>query len=153
MEKVPLPHPWPVFLLKFMLLAEGIMALIPGLLLIGDPSGKVIQFPEGALEQSPFANYLIPGFLLTLFMGVLPLFTCYALWKKPDNAFLQHINPFPKRHWAWTAALVCGSALVIWILVQITMVPYFFLQPALLSWGLITLLLCLLPKVKAFYQI
>lgn len=145
-------HPIALWLLKTLLLILSISALVPGIELIIDPSGKIIQFPEGALDGSPFTDYLIPGFLLTLFMGLLPLAAWFALWKKPRNAFLERINPFPGRHWAWTLALMSGIVLMVWILVQMTMVPYFFLQPTLLGWSAAIILLCLLPGVRAFYN-
>ena len=143
-------HPIALWFLKALLLGLGVSALVPGIELIVDPSGKLVQFPEGALQGSPFPDYLIPGFLLTIFIGLLPLAAWFSLWKKPKSAFLSRINPFPKRHWAWTLALVSGLGLTVWILVQMTMVPYFFLQPLMLSWGGAIVLLCLVPSVRAY---
>ncbi|MFN0176458.1 MAG: hypothetical protein ACKVU0_17595 [Saprospiraceae bacterium] len=116
-----------LWILKTLLLVLGVFALVPGIALIIDPSGKLVQFPEGSLAWSPFPDYLIPGILLTVFIGLLPLAAWFALWKKPANAFLTRINPFPTKHWAWTLALISGLGLMVWILVQMTMVPYFFL--------------------------
>ncbi|MDO8366789.1 MAG: hypothetical protein Q7T20_08345 [Saprospiraceae bacterium] len=144
-------HPIALWLLKALLLVLGVSALVPGIELILDPTGRLVQFPVGALEGSPFSDYLIPGFLLTIFIGLLPLAAWFALWKKPDSAFLNRINPFPRRHWAWTLALMSGLGLMTWIFVQMTMVPYFFLQPLMLSWGAAIVLLCLVPDVRVFY--
>jgi len=148
-----MPHPISLWMLKAMLLVLGISALVPGIELIIDPTGKLVQFPEGALEGSPFPNYLIPGFLLSIFIGLLPLTAWFSLWKKPKNAFLSRINPFPKRHWAWTLALISGLGLMTWILVQMTMVPYFFLQPTLLGWAVAIVLLCFAPGVRSYYEV
>jgi len=145
-------HPVTLWILKALLLVLGVSALVPGIELIIDPSGKLVQFPEGALEGSPFPNYLIPGFLLTIFIGLLSLTAWFALWKRPKSVFLERINPFPKRHWAWTLALMSGLGLMVWILVQMTIVPYFFLQPLMLSWGAAIVLLCLVPGVRAYYE-
>jgi hypothetical protein len=41
---------------------------------------------------------------------------------------------------------------MIWILVQITMVPYFFLQPLMFSWGGMIVLFSCLPIVRNYYQ-
>ena len=131
----------------------GIAALVPGINLILDPSGNGIQFPEGSLVNTPFTDYFIPGILLTVFIGLLPLTAMFALWKKPNIAFLQRINPFQARHWAWTLALMSGLGLMIWIIVQMMMVPYFFLQPTLLAWALAIILLCFAPGVRAYYEI
>ncbi len=147
------PHPIALWVLKAMLLILGISALLSGMALVLDPSGKTIQFPDGYLNGSPFSDYLIPGIILTLCMGVLPLVSWYALWKKPQSAFLQRITPISGKHWAWAAAMKSGIVLVIWIVVQMWMVPYFFLQPVLLSWAFIILMLCFTPAVRAFYKI
>ena len=149
----PIPHhPASLWILKAMLLLLGISALVPGIELILDPSGKYVGFPEGALAGSPFPNYMIPGFLLTVFIGLLSLVTWFALWKKPASAFLERVNPFLKRHWAWTLALMSGFSLMVWILVQMMMVPYFFLQPTLLGWAAAIILLCFAPGVRAYYN-
>lgn len=145
------PHPLVLWLLKALLFLLGISALIPGIEMILDPSGQLVGFPEGSLANSPFPNYLIPGFLLTAFIGLLSMAAWYALWKRPESAFLARINPFPQRHWAWTLALTSGFSLIIWIVVQMMMVPYFFLQPTLLSWGILIVVLCILPKVRSYY--
>ncbi len=150
----PIPHhPIALWILKALLLVLGLSALVPGIELIIDPSGKLVQFPEGALEGSPFPNYLIPGFLLTIFIGLLSLTAWFALWKRPKTVFWERINPFPKRHWAWTLALMSGLGLMVWILVQMTMVPYFFLQPLMLGWGGTIVLFCFAPGVRAYYEI
>ncbi len=145
-------HPIALWLLKTMLFLLGIAALVPGADLIIDPSGKGIGFPEGALSGSPFSDYFIPGLLLSVCIGQLSLAAWWALWKKPNIAFLTQINPFRGRHWAWTLALMSGLGLMIWIGVQITMVPYFFLQPVLLIWGAGIVLGCFAPGVRAFYE-
>lgn len=146
-------HPFALWILKTLLLVLGITALIPGFELMLDPSGKSIGFPEGYLAGSPFNTYFIPGLLLTVFIGLLSLATWYALWKKPNSRFLQRINPFTGRHWAWTAALVSGTGLIVWILVEVALVPYFFLQIILLVWGAFIVVLCYAPAVKMFYNL
>jgi len=106
-------HPVALWLLKTLLLALSVSALVPGIELLIDPSGKSIRFPQAALVHSPFSNYLIPGILLSLFMGLLPLMAWFSLWKKSQNTFLDRINPFPMWHWAWTLALFSGLVLII----------------------------------------
>ena len=146
-------NPVSLWLLKAMLLILGISALFPGFNLILDPSGKGVGFPAGALDGSPFTNYLIPGILLTLCNGLLPLVAWYALWKRPKYAFWARLNPVKTLRWSWTLALISGVGLVIWIVVQMTMVPFFFLQPLLLGWGLSIIGLCLMPGVRAVTRI
>jgi uncharacterized membrane-anchored protein len=149
-NRLPVHPPW-LWVLKTLLLLLGICALISGSMLMLDPSGKSIQFPAGYLDGSPFSSYFIPGLLLSVFIGLLSLSAWVSLWKTPKIALFERLNPFQGRHWAWTLALMSGISLVIWILVQMLMVPYFFLQPTLLLWGLMIVMLCFAPGVRAFY--
>ncbi|MBL7809418.1 MAG: hypothetical protein JNN28_16485, partial [Saprospiraceae bacterium] len=55
-------------------------------------------------------------------------------------------------HWAWTLSLVCGVALMVWISVQVTMMPYFFLQPLMFGWGALIVVFGSLPAVRNFYR-
>jgi hypothetical protein len=144
-------HSVALWLLKMLLFALGVSAFLSGMSLIRDPSGKGIGFPDGAFAGSPFSDYLIPGILLTVFNGLLPLAAWWALWKRPSIGFLERMNPFPRQHWAWSLALVSGIGLMIWILVQMSLVPFSFLQPLLLSWGAALVLLCCSPNVRAYY--
>ncbi|MBL7807302.1 MAG: hypothetical protein JNN28_05795, partial [Saprospiraceae bacterium] len=136
MEKISeKAHPLSLWILKSLLFGLGIAALPPGGSMILDPSGKGVGFPADALNNSPFSTYLIPGFLLTFFMGVLPLVAWLGLWKRFRWPLAEQLNPFRQLHWAWTLSLVCGVALMVWISVQVTMMPYFFLQPLMFGWG------------------
>ena len=88
------PHPLVLWLLKALLFLLGISALIPGIEMILDPSGQLVGFPEGSLANSPFPNYLIPGFLLTAFIGL--RLTC-------PEMLGTHALP-PRKGW-WAALL------------------------------------------------
>jgi hypothetical protein len=151
-EKEKLRHPFSLWCLKGLLLLLSPSAIAPGVALMMDPSGRTVQFPEGYLAGSIFSDYFIPGLLLTVLIGFFSLTAWYVLWKKPINKTLGHLNPFPRIHWAWTVACCSGLALIIWIMVQVTMVPYFFLQPVLFTWGMMIILLCLMPSVRRYYQ-
>jgi len=62
--------------------------------------------------------------------------------------------PHPKALWLLKTlllALVSGFGLMIWILVQMSMVPFSFLQPLLLSWGAALVLLCYNPGIQNYY--
>ena len=149
----PVSLPSALWLLITMLFVLGGAAVPSGFSMIADPSGSGLGFPEGALAGAPFANYFIPGILLTVFVGFLPLIACWAVWKKPSSAFLDRLNPFPSFHWAWTLALMSGLGLIIWILVQMIMMPFFFLQLVFLVWGIFLVLLCFTPVIRScFYR-
>lgn len=66
----------PSYLLAAMHGLIGIGAVAGGLMLMIDPSGKMLNIPASLLEKSPFTHFLIPGMILFLMLGVLPLLIC-----------------------------------------------------------------------------
>ncbi len=90
-------------------------AIPVGLQLVTDTTGASIGFPAGWIEATPFGSYLIPGLYLLLVNGV---------------GMLMLAGLIVVRHWTapWLTG-VLGSGLVIWILVQLVVMPEFsFLQ-------------------------
>ncbi len=108
---------------------------------MSDPTGGILQIPVSWLEGSPFTDYLIPGLILLLVLGVFPLIVVYGLWTRLS--------------WSWTAALLVGLALVIWIVVEILIIGYHHKPPLQLIYGLlgiVILVLVLLPSVRQYYS-
>ena len=48
----------------------SLMAVAGGLLLIMDPAGGGLHLSTALLQHTPFNNYLLPGFLLVVLVGV-----------------------------------------------------------------------------------
>lgn len=90
-------------------IATGVLAVPVGLMLIADPSGAVMQFPAGWIEATPFGSYLVPGIYLAAVNGV-GMLAVAALGLR--------------RHWSapWLTATL-GVGLIVWILVQILVMP------------------------------
>ena len=136
------------YLLIFLLITLGLGGLYGGGLLVLDPSGQRLGMPIVFLENSPFKDFLIPGLLLLVFVGLLSLLVVYGLLARPDWPLFEKLNVYPDRHWAWTFTLYTGFSLGIWINVQLLMLDaHSALQP---SYGLVALailVLTLLPGV------
>lgn len=116
---------WLSFGLLFVMGSSG---LYGGLLLIADPSGDTLQMPASFLDPTPFPNYLLPGLLLLLVVGVLEWVTAvFTLLRQRQYAF-------------WI--ILSGGALAIWITVQVIMIGYLhWMQPLCFGWGIALLLL------------
>ena len=124
-------------LLMAALVFQGLSAIAGGYGLVSDPTGRALGIPSDWLQGSPFADYLIPGLILLLVLGLFPLVVVYGLWAR--NA------------WSWRAALLVGVALVGWIVVEILIIGYVSHPPLQLVYGLlgiIILLLTLVPSVR-----
>lgn len=143
-------YAWVMIILVFIL---AISAIISGLLLIAKPDGDFLAMTVSTLDGSPFSNYLIPGIIMFLCLGVFPFIVGLGLvnvtWK-----WLAKINPFKRHYGAWTGAIVTGIILIIWIVVQIIMIGYIsLLQPVMGIWGALILCLALLPQVRRYYRV
>ena len=140
---------WILILLNSIL---GIGAVISGAMLFVAPDGRLLQMSTDAVQGTPFPDFLIPGLILFTFMGLLPIFVGYSLIKRPAWNGINMLNPFNRYHWAWTASLTSGLVLLIWIATETLLIGYeFILQPIMAAWGILIILLTLLPNVRRFY--
>lgn len=91
---------------------------------IFDPSGKSMWMTIDMLEKSPLMDFLIPGLILLIVLGV--------------GNLLATILTFKRHHFSGSMAILLGIALVIWICVQVYWIGLgSFLQPLYLILGLI----------------
>lgn len=107
----------------------GLMAVPVGLVMIVDPMGNPVGIPHEWIANSPFHSYLVPGIVLLLVNGVGQL-------SAASLAIVRH----PLAPWLMGGL---GLGLVIWIAVQVLMIPLSFLQPLLLAVGIVQGLLAL----------
>lgn len=101
----------------------GVMAVPVGIAMIADPGGSPVGIPHDWIADSPFGSFLIPGLFLVIVNGFGQLGAAgLAIW----------------RHWSapWAMGLL-GVALMIWIGVQVAIIPLSFLQPTIFVIGAI----------------
>ncbi|MCH6232851.1 hypothetical protein [Cognataquiflexum rubidum] len=87
-----------LYLLLVLHLFLGLGALSGGGMLVLQPDGSLLGMEPGWLAQSPFSSYLIPGLLLFIFSGLLPLFSFLGLLLKPECRWANALNVYPNRH-------------------------------------------------------
>lgn len=122
-----------------LLLFQGVSGLAGGSGLTMDPTGAAVGLDQEWLNGSPFADYLIPGIILLVVLGIGPLIVAVGI--------------FRRLRWAWTASLLAGLALLIWIIVQVVIVGYMAQPPLQLVYGLIgcgIVATTLLPSVRGW---
>ena len=108
-------------------LAGGV-ALVVGSL--APDLATVLSPPAEYLEGSPFGSYLVPGLVLGLVLGGVHVVAFVLLARRHPRALL--------------AAVVAGYAAVIWIVVQMTIIPFSPLQAVYVVMGLVEIGLVLL---------
>ncbi|MBE0651516.1 MAG: hypothetical protein IH595_11845 [Bacteroidales bacterium] len=96
----------------FLLLYVGLGALYGSWMLLSDPGGGKFYLSTGLLKNSPFHDYLIPGIILLLFNGLLPLFIVVAVFLKTKN--------HPR------LIILQGLILIGWLTVELLINPAFF---------------------------
>jgi hypothetical protein len=132
-------RPATAWVLLVLLVVQALGGLAGGLSLTLAPDGSIMKMSTTLLDGSPFRDYLVPGLILMLVLGVLPLVAAVGLWLR--------------RRWSWYAAFVVGCALMIWILVEITIIPFSWLQPFFGGVGLLIFVVSLLRPVRRFYGV
>jgi len=86
--------------------------------------------PAAYLEGSPFSSYLVPGVILAVVVGGGHVFAFAELERR--------------RPWALLAAAAAGFALLVWIFVQMALIPFSVLQAVYFGAGLLEIGLVLL---------
>jgi hypothetical protein len=106
----------------------GLNAILGGFGLVSDPGGTKMNVPLELLKNSPFTNYLIPGLVLLIAIGV--------------GNVLAGIVTFSRRRYAGNLAVFFGAFLALYIVTEVWFIGLVnFLQPSYFVLGAIELIL------------
>jgi len=137
-----------------LLLFLGLGALGGGALLIISPSGELLGgLPLSILHHSPFNDFLIPGIILFLVLGLSPCLLVVALIKRPTNRFAEYFNFFKDMYWGWSYSIYVAFALIIWIQVETIFVQSVgWLQTFYMLYAIPIIFIALLPQIRTLYK-
>ena len=117
----------------------GLTALVGGMLLVVWPSGRMMGISVDQLAASPFRDFLLPGLVRYGAVGVHHAMAAFLVFNRESGAQF--------------ASLSSGVALVIWILVQRSMVRDFhWLQYGYLALGAIIVLQAVILQLHGASQ-
>jgi hypothetical protein len=132
----------------------GIGALAGGGALVADPSGDLLGMPLTMLSRSPFSDFLVPGLLLFIVFGVLPLIVLYSMIKRPRWQWADRLNPFKELHNSWALSLYIGFGQIIWIMVQTYILNQVSgIHVLYMSLGLLIQMVTLWPPVQRYFML
>lgn len=145
-------RPIEAYILIMLLMFQVISAFGGGIAIAVKPDGSLLGIPLFILQGSPFHNFLIPGIILSVVLGVLPLTAAIGLVFPRKWKWMGICNIYSTRHWAWAYAIYTGLGLIIWILVQHIYIGYSVLQTIYQALGVVIIVFALMPRVISYYQ-
>lgn len=136
-----------------LLLFLALGALYGGGAFILYPDGSLYDIPVSLLDGSPFSDFLIPGIILFIVLGIFPALIAFALVKKPENRFFERLNLLHDYHFSRTFSIYTGFALIIWINIQTLIINAVdILHTIYSSLGIIIVCAALLPATREHYK-
>jgi hypothetical protein len=142
-----------IILLCLLHLFLGTNGVIGGILLMIRTDGSMLGMQSDWLSHSPFKDYFIPGVLLFLFLGIIPLMTFLGLVKSRNWRVPNLFNIYRNRNWAWSFSLYTGIIAITWITIQLIMTQYFWIQPVIIFNGLLIIIMTMLPEIMKRFEL
>ncbi len=140
------------YLLIFLHIFLALGALFGGGVLVISPDGSILSMPLSMLQNSPFTNFLIPGLILFVGLGIFPLITAIYLISEKPVEIAEKLRLYKETHWSWNSSLYIGFILIIWITFELYMIQgVAFIHIFYIFLGLIIQSITLLPSVKSHY--
>jgi len=137
---------------------EAILAFLgffSGITFLRDPSGATHGMDTSILATTPISNFTPVGLFFVICYGILPSLAIYGLWKRPRLRWTDIFNKWTRQNWAWTATVVIGIILIVWIIVEVSLIgspvglPR-ILQISMALLGVILIALAMLPHVRTY---
>ena len=141
-----------IFLIVLGFLSIG--AIGGGAVLIISPEGELMGLPVSSFKNMPFNSFLIPGIILFLVLGLVPLLLIIALLKKPESKLAEQFNVFKDMHWSWTYSIYIAITLICWIHIQLIFLQsgVFWLYTFYMLYAVVIIIIALLPQIRNLYK-
>ncbi|MFZ5941197.1 MAG: hypothetical protein ACOYXB_11555 [Bacteroidota bacterium] len=144
--------PWQWWLLILILIVQALNAIGGGLVMVIAPDGSILQVSTEMLTGSPFSNYLIPGLILMIVLGLIPVVIMYGLISRKKFRWAEKLNLYPAMHWSWTFTLYICITILIWIFTELLMLQRFDPLMSIVGlWSVGMLILVMTPGIMKFY--
>ena len=148
-------RPVPILLIIALEFILAILGFFSGISFLQDPSGGTHGMDTSILVTTPISDFTPVGLFFVVCYGILPSLAIYGLWKLPRWRWTDAFNKWTKKNWAWTATVLTGIILIVWIAVEVALIgspiglPR-FLQVAMAGIGGILIALAMLPRVRTY---
>lgn len=129
----------------------GITALVGGIALI---SNTPTAPPTEWLDTIPLVDsWTVPGLVLGFGFGLGSLVVAYGVRRRPRLPWVRRIERATRHHWSWTATILLGLCLMVWIALELIYLPELSaLELVYGSTGLALVVLPLLTPVRDYLE-
>ena len=131
---------------------QAVSGIGGGAVLVIAPSGGLIGMPLSVLRRGPFVDFLVPGVVLLLVLGVFPAAVAVGLWRRPRWGAVGWLEHAFGGHWSWVGAGVVGVGLLVWLAVELLVVGPSSLLVMYGLVGLAIVVVALMPGTRRFYR-
>lgn len=145
-------RPFGALFLTIVLVFYGLMGVVSGLILISDPSGAGMGFTSDIRDRIPFQSFLPVGLFLFTVFGLVPLLLAYGALTKKEMVFGK-ISKMSGHHWSWTGGMLLVAALVLWLMVEGTLIGLDYAATYMtVVLGSLVFLALALPSTRRHYR-
>lgn len=117
------------------------------------PIRKYGEFARIFVGEFPVCQFLFPGIILLLVLGVMPIMIAISLFRYIHWGLGERLNLYSDRYWAWAFSLYTGFALIIWIMAQVYWIQdVSLIHLVYFAWGVGIQVVTLLPGIQQKYS-
>ncbi len=135
----------PTRLLMALLAVLSVGAVGGGVTFLVDPSGSAAGLDTPVLAETPFTTFTWPGVALLVLFAAPSATVLLRVWwlrrrrggRPADDTFVSGRGSAAAgaSDWSWWVSVGVGVALTVWIAVQVVVIPFSWLQPAMFVVG------------------
>jgi hypothetical protein len=121
---------------------------------------EMLLFPQGDpfvraewLDSVPFDDWIVPGLILGVGFGLGSVLVFWGVLRRPLVGWLDRLATPTRHHWSWLGSIVLGAGLILWILLEVVLIPERSVVEAVyLAVGVVLVLLPLARPVSAWLR-
>lgn len=112
-----------VVVVELVLLAFlALTAIGGGLEMLLFPAGNPFVKAEW-LDAVPFDDWIIPGLILGIGFGLGSVLVLWGVLRRPSVGWLDRLAIPTRHHWSWLASMFLGAGLILWIGLEVALIP------------------------------
>lgn len=121
---------------------------------------EMLLFPQGNpfvkaewLDSVPVDDWIVPGLILGLGFGLGSALVLWGVLRRRGVGWLDRLATPTGHHWSWLGSMLLGAGLVLWILLEVALIPERSVVEAIyLVVGVALVLLPFAPPVSAWLR-